>query len=631
MLESPSITPRADIRAVTFAMTPIDEIKSKLDIIDVVSSRVSLQKSGNTYKANCPFHTERTPSFVVSPERQSWRCFGACSSGGDIFGFVMRAENMEFGDALRELAKRAGVELGSSDGRAKSNAILSANGAAAQFYRDTLASPAGQAARKYLDERGVGQSARDAFKLGFSPNSRDGLIRYLRTHDVSRKDAVAAGLVRQSEENNAVWDFFRNRLMFPIFDRDGSVAGFGARALDDSTPKYINTAATAAFDKRNTLYALNFAIPAIRRSGSAVIVEGYMDAIAAHENGYTNVVASMGTALTENQVAQLRSLARDFVLALDPDAAGQQATLRSLESSWNVFRTVISQRSRNENQSVLNRWKPPSLKIASLPAGLDPDALIRTDPARWDEAIAEASPLLDFVIPALVQRSDLTEPDSRAAVVRQVAPLINRLDQMDQYEYWGRLADALGVPLDALSAAMAGERPRRRSRRDSRAADAEPERVEVSERVLASRTTNPVEEYALSLLARNPALIDFARDADPECFSHTENRELFVKLLSSPTVSEIEETADPALLAHLRRVLETDAPDMARDRSEKALAECLRRLELQRERDKQEALAQTVEPGEPPAWEVEESIRRANARIRELQPAAAPPAQPTAY
>ena len=615
-------------------MSPIDEIKSKLDILDVVQPYAALQKSGNTYKANCPFHTERTPSFVVSPERQSWRCFGACATGGDIFGFIMRAENMQFGDALRTLARRAGVELGSSSQRAKSNAILSANGAAALFYQQTLESDAGAAARRYLDGRGVGQSARETFKLGFSPNSRGALIRYLQTHDVPIADAVAAGLVRQSEDDGAVWDFFRNRLMFPIFDREGSVAGFGARALDDSIPKYINTAATDAFDKRNTLYALNFAIPKIRQSGSAVIVEGYMDAIAAHENGYANVVASMGTALTENQVAQLRSLARDFVLALDPDAAGQQATLRSLESSWNVFRTVVSQRSRSESQSVLNRWKPPSLKIAALPGGLDPDALIRSDPARWNAAIAEASPLLDFVIPALVERADLTMPDSRAAVVRQVAPLINRLDTMDQYEYWGRLADALGVPLDTLSAAIAGERPnRRRSRSGSRAAQEAPPSVEVSERVLSARTASPVEEYALGLLVRNPSLIDFARGADPECFSQTENRELFAKLLSCATIDELKEDAEPELLAHLERIAAADAPDLARSRSEEALAECLRRLELQREREKQEALAQTAAPGEPPAWEVEEGIALANERIRELQPAGAKRAEfaPPAY
>ena len=165
-------------------MTPIDEIKSKLDILDVVQPYApTLRKSGNTYKANCPFHTERTPSFVVSPERQSWRCFGACATGGDIFGFVMRAENMQFGDALRTLARRAGVELGSSDNRAKSNAILSANGAAALFYQQALESNAGAAARRYLDGRGVGKRARETFKLGFSPNSRDALIRYLRTHE----------------------------------------------------------------------------------------------------------------------------------------------------------------------------------------------------------------------------------------------------------------------------------------------------------------------------------------------------------------------------------------------------------------------------------------------------------------
>ena len=398
-------------------MSVTDDIKAKLDILDVVSPHASLQKSGRTFKANCPFHTEKTPSFIVNPERQSWHCFGACATGGDIFSFIMRAENLQFGDALRTLAQRAGVELSSAPNREQSNAIHGINGAAAQYFQDVLKSEAGKVAREYLDNRKVGSQAREQFKLGLSADKWDGLIRYLRTHGYKREDAIAAGLIREGE-NGQVWDFFRNRLMFPIFDRNGNIVGFGARALDDSNPKYINTAQTDTFDKRNTLYALHFANAEIRQSGTAVIVEGYMDAIAAHEHGYKNVVASMGTALTENQVSQLRSLARDFVLALDPDNAGQEATLRSLESSWGVFRDVISRRN-TANQGALNQWTPPVLKIAALPAGLDPDALIRTDPSRWETIIAEAQPLLDFVIPALARRSDLNVPDSRAHIVRR--------------------------------------------------------------------------------------------------------------------------------------------------------------------------------------------------------------------
>ena len=260
-------------------MSVTDEIKAKLDIVDVVSPHVSLQKAGRTFKANCPFHTEKTPSFIVNPERQSWRCFGACATGGDIFTFVMRAENLQFGDALRSLAERAGVELSDAPNRDRTNAIHSVNNAAAAYFQEVLESEAGAGAREYLDSRKVGRAAREQFKLGLSADRWDGLIRYLKTHGYKREDAIGAGLVREGE-NGRVWDFFRNRLMFPIFDRQGNIVGFGARALDDSPPKYINTAQTEMFDKRNTLYALNFANAEIRQSGTAVIVEGYMDAIA---------------------------------------------------------------------------------------------------------------------------------------------------------------------------------------------------------------------------------------------------------------------------------------------------------------------------------------------------------------
>ncbi len=598
-------------------MSVTDDIKAKLDILDVVAPYATIQKSGRTFKANCPFHTERTPSFIVSPERQSWRCFGACATGGDIFSFVMRAENLQFGDALRLLARRAGVELQTSGERAQSNAIHSVNSAAATYYQETLASETGARARGYLDERGVGQRAREQFKLGLSPSGWDGLKRYLQTHGLKLEDAIEAGLARQGEDGRT-WDFFRNRLMFPIFDRDHNIAGFGGRALDDSNPKYINTAQTEVFDKRNILYALNFAAPTIRQSGTAIIVEGYMDAIAAHERGYANVVASMGTALTENQVSQMRSLAQDFVLALDPDAAGQEATLRSLESSWRVFRSVAARRGRS-GQSVLSQWKPPALKIAALPAGLDPDALIRSDVDRWDAALSDALPLLDFVIPALVERTDLTIPDSRAAVVRELGRLINQLDEMDQYEYWGRLADALGVPLDTLSAAIASTRPRRGRRRDPDGWQSD-QAVEVSSKVLRQGGTNTVEEYVLALLIQRPSLIDSAGEVSPECFRHTENRELFTTLLAYPTIVELRDAVEPELVAHLDRLRAAESPQSAQRESHDALKECLRRLELQHEREKQETLSQTDEPGDPPSWEVEAHIRQVNQRIRELEP-----------
>ena len=576
-------------------MSVTDEIKAKLDIVDVVSPHVSLQKAGRTFKANCPFHTEKTPSFIVNPERQSWRCFGACATGGDIFTFVMRAENLQFGDALRSLAQRAGVELSDAPDRERTNAIHSVNNAAAAYFQEMLESEAGEAAREYLDGRKVGKAAREQFKLGLSENKWDGLIRYLKTHGYKREDAIGAGLVREGE-NGRVWDFFRNRLMFPIFDRQGNIVGFGARALDDSPPKYINTAQTEMFDKRNTLYALNFANADIRQSGTAVIVEGYMDAIAAHENGYKNVVASMGTALTENQVSQLRSLAQEFVLALDPDEAGQEATLRSLESSWHVFRDAISRRNA-ASQSVLNPWTPPTLKIAALPAGLDPDALIRRDAGRWESIISEAEPLLDFVMPALVRRYDLSVPDSRARIVSEFVRFINRLDDMDQHSYRVKLAEALGVTDDQITASLSGSRNRGGGRRRQQSESPPWERApDVSANALRSRDSEPIEDYVLRILVHNPNLIESARSVSPERFLRTENRELFTALISYPTIDELRDGVDGFLAERLSGLESSKLPDTGMER---ALAQCIRRLELRHSRDSQMVMLDTEDLKEP--------------------------------
>ena len=601
-------------------MGVIDDIRAKLDIVEVVAPYAPLQQSGRTYKARCPFHTERTPSFVVNPERQSWHCFGACSTGGDMFGFVMRAENLEFGDALRMLARRAGVELRSSEDRSATNALHSVNRTATDYYQQILASEAGQIGRSYLDRRGVGAAARDRFRLGLSPDSWDGLVKYLRTHDVKVEDAIRAGLVRQTDGGQP-YDFFRNRLMFPISDRDGDVIGFGARALDDSNPKYINTAATEVFDKRNTLYALHMAVPTIRQTGSAVIVEGYMDVIAAHEHGFTNVVASMGTALTESQVSQLRTLARDFVLALDPDAAGQEATLRSLESSWRVFRGVVSRRSE-ASQTVLSQWTPPDLKIAELPAGLDPDALIRTDTSRWESTVAEAQPLLDFVIPALVKRTDLSIPDSRARIARELARLINQLDEMDQYEYWNKLAAALGVPLETLRAAIGGQRNQRRRQRPGPQQQGRDSDDGVSPDLLSVSTSDVLEQYILGVLIQHPHLLEGLSNTDPSLFRQTENRQLFTKLLGCPTIGELRELLDPVLTDVLDRLERMELPPMSSSASrlaKAALSGCLRRLELRQLYDQQEILLQVQAPSELPPRDAEEPISQINQRIRALE------------
>ena len=307
-----------------------DDIKSRLDILDVVSPYVTLQKSGRSFRGLCPFHAEKTPSFFVFPERQTWRCFGACATGGDIFTFVMRAQNLTFGEALRHLAQQAGISLPSRARRSQHEDLYQLNEEAAQYFHRRLASSQGKAARAYLEQRGLTPESTERFRLGLSPPDGESLKNYLASKDYTPEQLAAAGLVTTGE-GGGYRDLFRSRLIFPILDEQDRVAGFAGRSLDDTQPKYLNSPATPIFDKGHLLYGFNLAKESMKEKG-AVVVEGYMDVIVPHQHGFTNVACSMGTALTERQGTLLAKAASEVVLALDPDAAGQEATFRSLES-----------------------------------------------------------------------------------------------------------------------------------------------------------------------------------------------------------------------------------------------------------------------------------------------------------
>src|SRR4030042_2585588 len=308
-------------------MSVIDDVKQRLDIVQVVSEYTKLQKSGRNYKALCPFHSEKTPSFFVFPERQSWHCFGACGTGGDVFSFIMKKEGVDFGQALRLLAQRASITLGQPETPAKAEdkekeRLFRINEAAAQYYHHLLLNTkAGEAARNYLSKRNVALETIIKFQLGFSPDSWEAVKNYLIDKGYEERELVRAGLIIE-RENETSYDRFRNRLMFPISDAQGGVTGFGARALDDSLPKYINSPQTIIFDKSSSLYGIDKAISAIRKKNLVIIVEGYMDVVLLHQSGWENVVASMGTSMTEKQVDITRKLRKNIDLALAPEEAG---------------------------------------------------------------------------------------------------------------------------------------------------------------------------------------------------------------------------------------------------------------------------------------------------------------------
>ena len=429
-------------------MSEIDDIKSRLDVVEIVSEKVRLQRAGRNYKANCPFHNEKTPSFIVDPGRQSWRCFGSCGIGGDVFSFVMKTENMEFSDALRMLAQRTGVELRGYKKNESRDSYFEINKIALDFYKDSLMTDEAIVARNYLKSRGVNQQSIEDFDLGYSPRVRDSLKSHLLFHEVDLEKAVECGLINRLDDGNTR-DFFWGRLMFPIFDRSGRPAGFGARSLDDSMPKYINTSATTVFDKRNTLYGFHKAREAIRDADLGVIVEGYMDVIAAHEYGYKNVVASMGTALTAEQVRQLKNLAKTFVLALDQDAAGQEATLRSLESAWQIFGD-----SSRRSQDPLFAGNPTKINVVSLPEGKDPDDFIRTHGSEWEKVVRNALPLMEYLIPVVSDRFDINSPGGKGRVVESLSPIFRLLDPFDTEKYVGMLAEQLSATSETVNAAL---------------------------------------------------------------------------------------------------------------------------------------------------------------------------------
>ena len=606
-------------------MTVVDDIRARLDIVDVVSAYVALQKSGRSFKAPCPFHTERTPSFIVNPERQSWHCFGACSTGGDAFSFVMRHQNIEFGEALRILAQKAGVELSQaskqdSDKRSKLHAV---NRLAASWYQERLKSSEGAAAMDYLKRRGVSPEMIDTFQLGYSPNRGNPLKNYLSGMGASEADAIEAGLIYRNDEDRT-WDFFRDRLMFPIHDRQGNVIGFGGRQLTDPAPdapgynpKYINTAATPIFDKRSSLYGIHRAHSAIRESNTGIIVEGYMDAIAAHQYGYTNVVASMGTALTENQVSQLKSLATNFILALDPDTAGQEATLRSLEASWKVIGDQSA--SRGRSQGILYQRDPITLSIAALPEGKDPDELIRHDSAEWERLTKNAPPLMSYLIPAIASRFDTSTGQGKSQVVEAIFPLIAATqNSFDQQRYLQDLADALEVTPDAIQVAVRelSAASRRHQRRQPRGSDTQSAQQQVVSSALNSNREQVREDYLLRLLLNRPHLRHNLDEFSPEYLSSSANREIFARWLECLDLEELQTSLDEPLLAHLQSLNAVDIVPIDTLESERALNQCMQQLKRRHLLELQQTLLETIDNATPPPRELAAQISTLNEGIR---------------
>ncbi len=529
-------------------MSVIDEVKQKIDIVDVVGQYVRLTKSGRTLRGLCPFHSEKHPSFFVYPEQQSWHCFGACNTGGDVFSFVMKKEGIDFGEALRLLAQKAGVTLSTkSEPKAKEKERLyQVNQAAAQYFHDLLLqSPESEKARSYVASRGLSIKTVTEFQLGVSPNKWEALKQHLLDIGYAEAELSAAGLVIESE-GGGTHDRFRNRLMFPICDTRGRITGFGARALDDSMPKYLNSPKTPIFDKSGGLYGINLAKAAIRKQEMVVIVEGYMDAITAHQNGFDNVVASMGTAITEKQVSTIKRLVKNMDLALDADEAGEEAMLRGVG-----FENTLDS----------------EVKVIILPKGKDPDDVIKEDAETWRSLLKEALPIVDYHFIKVAAAVDLKTPIGKTIAAKELLRIIAEIKNDTRRDhYLTKLSELTGTKYKELESALGRIKPDRIVQ--------EPRQKAIAQ-ALRPVFASPLEEYCLALLLQHPEVKGSSQHPSPEYFESSENREIFVAWQKVDDLSSLKEQLDPAIREYVDRLAAKSLPPNQR---EEKYANCVLRL-----------------------------------------------------
>ncbi|HOJ00274.1 MAG TPA: DNA primase [Anaerolineaceae bacterium] len=496
-------------------MNNIEEIKSRIDIVDLVSETVKLRRTGKNYIGFCPFHSNtRTPAFVVFPDSGTWRCFGECNEGGDIFRFLMKKEGWDFPETLRYLADKAGITLEpltpkKQEENAYEEKLHGILEEALIFFRHHLAqTEKGRAALAYLtDKRTLTAKTIEVFELGYAPDGWEDGYAYFRNKGYTEKELVDCGLITKRSEKEGFYDRFRNRIIFPIRDASQRLCGFGARALsDEDMPKYLNSPQTLLFDKSALLYGLDKARKPIRSTDQVIIVEGYFDVIGLHQAGFQNGVSPMGTALTPVQMRLLKRYTRKIILALDPDAAGEKATLKGLEvARGSMDRSedfVFDPKGLIHSEARLDA----DIRVCSLPAGKDPDEIALENPETWEEIIKQSKPVITHVIDTLTAGKDLGDPKTKSEIAAKVVPLIKDIpNAVERDAYRQQLAHVLHIDEQALfSISETQYVSRSRSRRNR--AETEPSSLETLTVSEKNKLYN-LEKHLILLLLKKPDMV----------------------------------------------------------------------------------------------------------------------------
>src|SRR3990167_3686636 len=511
----------------------VSKIKDRLDVVDVISGYLKLQKAGQNYKARCPFHNEKTPSFVISPERQVWHCFG-CSKGGDIFTFIQDIEGVEFIEALRILADKAGVKIESFNPAVKDDKarLYEVCETATKFFEKQFNSNTGKLALEYLKNRSVSDSTIGEFRLGFAPNDWNALGTFLKNCGYSDNEIVEAGLAVKRNDGSGIYDRFRSRIIFPIFDLNGQVVGFTGRIFgidDKESAKYINTPQTEIYDKSRILYGLNKAKIDIKQADQCVLVEGNMDALMSHQAGIKNVVASSGTALTPSHLVLLHRYTTNLGFCFDTDQAGAIATRRgiglALSQNFNIKVVEINDKECKDPADLIKK------------SDLNPDASVGTS---WSDAVGQAKPVLEFYFDKAKTGFDPDSANSKKSVISVLAPFLKRLTSQVEKAHWlARLAFLLRVKEEAI------EDDINTAKDDLEAYDREPVLVKSSTDSVEVKgitaTTDLLNETLLSLVMKNPIFFkDELKKVNPELLDpYTAEAIIKLKEINSDNIADL--------------------------------------------------------------------------------------------
>ena len=548
----------------------LEDILGRVDIVELISGYIPLKKSGQNFKANCPFHHEKTASFMVSAQRQIYHCFG-CGESGNAFKFLMRHERMEFPEAVEILAKKAGVNLPDQDkpeiarAASLSSQLHKVNELAASFYENNLQVASAQAARDYLLNRGIKPSTVKEFRLGLSTNGWDNLINFLRSKSISLALMEQAGLVLP-KDTGGYYDRFRNRIIFPVFDIRGRAIGFGARVMDNSLPKYINSPETPVYTKGKNLFGLNLSKDFIRDSDSAIIVEGYLDFIIPYQEGLKNIVASQGTALTLEQIKLLKRYTHNAVMIYDGDTAGEIATLRSLD--------ILIDEGMN-------------VKVVPLPKGMDPDVLVRQQGVGSLKAKVEAAhSFFDYKLGLLKSRHNINDAHGKSKIASEMLSTINKFDDaILRGEYTRRLSEEIKIPEHYILEEL--------NKLKSSVKTHEEQPVSL---LVKQAEINPAEKLLIKFMLEEKELIEkIMQELAPSDFADTRTAKI-VSVMHDLVVQG--KNIEPSVL--MNYFSEDDAsqlvcetmfmPALTDQEREKAVNDCIRRIKVQRLKSRREYL-----------------------------------------